>query len=482
MVIRGSIEGFSLLCARFRTLARGCKFAVALAPACLTLGCQDADHDQIAADHGLADHDRPMVLSEVAISEAKIRFSTGAEQFELVLIPNTRLLARDAVVVRDGVPMSAEQAGIALPYRGYVAGDANSWIRVSVSERGFEGLIYTRDNLWDVRELASGEIAMSHADIGDYLDQVSHNPHTCASADAEAAHATYADDLTAGGQAAPGCKQIDIALVADYSHVGKLGGVKASENEMLKRLNETDGIYRADLNYGFVVKELRTFSKSGGPSFNNSKSGSTPLEQFASYKKSELAKYGLAHLFLGRSSSGTVGKAYIGATCSASKGAGVSNYLGKSKASTVIVAHEIGHNFGAKHDASGAPYIMAPSIKGSATDFSKASKSNINSHVGSVSCFEPCDAGGPKPKPQPDPASCTGACGGKSAAGCWCDSQCTKYGDCCSDYQQVCEAGDDPDASSCTGACGGKSSDGCWCDADCKKYGDCCDDKQQVCG
>jgi len=29
-------------------------------------------------------------------------------------------------------------------------------------------------------------------------------------------------------------------------------------------------------------------------------------------------------------------------------------------------------------------------------------------------------------------------CGVKSPSGCWCDDLCVKYGDCCSDYQEVC--------------------------------------------
>lgn len=37
--------------------------------------------------------------------------------------------------------------------------------------------------------------------------------------------------------------------------------------------------------------------------------------------------------------------------------------------------------------------------------------------------------------------TCSGACGAQSAAGdCWCDSQCTGIGDCCSDFAQECPA------------------------------------------
>jgi len=35
---------------------------------------------------------------------------------------------------------------------------------------------------------------------------------------------------------------------------------------------------------------------------------------------------------------------------------------------------------------------------------------------------------------------------------------------------------------SCEGACGGESADGCWCDAECSQYGDCCMDVCDACG
>ena len=36
-------------------------------------------------------------------------------------------------------------------------------------------------------------------------------------------------------------------------------------------------------------------------------------------------------------------------------------------------------------------------------------------------------------------ASCEGACGQQSAAGCWCDAQCVEAGDCCPDRDAVCD-------------------------------------------
>ena len=85
----------------------------------------------------------------------------------------------------------------------------------------------------------------------------------------------------------------------------------------------------------------------------------------------------------------------------------------------------------------------------------------------------------PEPEPEPDPGvnSCAGACGGQSAGGaCWCDDQCSNYGDCCDDILAECKP-----AESCSGSCGGKAASGCWCDSQCANYGDCCEDVVSVC-
>jgi|GEM_PF-2210609 len=46
----------------------------------------------------------------------------------------------------------------------------------------------------------------------------------------------------------------------------------------------------------------------------------------------------------------------------------------------------------------------------------------------------------------PTPAdSCEGNCGSKAPSGCWCDEECAKYGDCCSDKKDACDAPPEPE-------------------------------------
>ena len=78
---------------------------------------------------------------------------------------------------------------------------------------------------------------------------------------------------------------------------------------------------------------------------------------------------------------------------------------------------------------------------------------------------------------------CSGHCGAQATQGCWCDAQCGSYGDCCQDdaggrgaarsyVDAVCAP--PPSTNICQGHCGGQAAQGCWCDSQCNTYGDCC--------
>jgi hypothetical protein len=80
-------------------------------------------------------------------------------------------------------------------------------------------------------------------------------------------------------------------------------------------------------------------------------------------------------------SSGAVGLAYLGMTCSEIGDAAIREYGASAAAMRMLVSHEHGHNFNLQHDQQGSPYIMAPSVNPLAIDFSPASKTAFEAYV-----------------------------------------------------------------------------------------------------
>lgn len=110
------------------------------------------------------------------------------------------------------------------------------------------------------------------------------------------------------------------------------------------------------------------------------------------------------------------------------------------------------------------------------------------------------EQGPPEPEPEPAPAtpnSCQGFCGASnpvpgSSPSCYCDSSCLSLGDCCADFTAVCGGSNSqptpppdpaPANGSCAGSCGSSNPtpDGCYCDSDCSAFNDCCADYAQTC-
>ncbi|KAK7078744.1 hypothetical protein SK128_001848 [Halocaridina rubra] len=73
--------------------------------------------------------------------------------------------------------------------------------------------------------------------------------------------------------------------------------------------------------------------------------------------------------------------------------------------------------------------------------------------------------------------SCVGRCGENNAAEpCQCNSVCSNFGDCCSDYDTVCFT--------CQDRCGEAYSPSkpCQCNSECSNFGNCCVDYSEICG
>lgn len=194
--------------------------------------------------------------------------------------------------------------------------------------------------------------------------------------------------------------QIDIGVVGDFEFTQLVGGSKAAE-AMIRLINAVDGIFLEGLGIHIKLVELQAYDAEPDPF--TSADPIVLLAQLADLKYASAAfrPLGLLHLFTGRdleniSSSGqTLGVANVGTVCDPKFGVALTKSSG-STVDAVVAAHEIGHNFGAPHDAepgsacAAAPagLLMDASFNGS-TQFSQCSIDIIKNKAANSTCLTP---------------------------------------------------------------------------------------------
>ena len=343
-----------------------------------------------------------------------LTFQAFDQDFTLTLQPNQRLL--------ENLPKDLQEkldANIKL-YRGSLKDVENSWARLSNQDGSWSGIIWDGSELYLIDSVAAVSAALSEKattattaqtviyrvsdtvrnEPVDYIvtppgrvrpKVLASQPHNKNNkyGDLVGHLRALADALPAASQ------QLDIALLADTQFVQL---VNDPEAEMLRLINQVDGIYSEQVGVRLNIIELRPLNNNGP--LTSSNAGSL-LGQLSRFVDSSVNNPGLVHLFTGRDLSGnTIGIAYLGVLCDRRFGVGLSQTLGLGSSSALIVAHELGHNFGAPHDnqggsvCAGTPgnFLMNPFINGS-DQFSQCSLSQMQPNVAAASCISPINGG-----------------------------------------------------------------------------------------
>ena len=366
-------------------------------------------------------HERPQGLSlaspapgnnisaKTQADSRSLSFTAFGRQFEIALEINDRILATWSPQAR------ASLQGTQL-FRGSLVGVPGSWVRLTQTGNSLSGLIWDGAELYNVDEYAEvaellsvpeanptpGPIIYRWSEVvGTLKDRLFQVPVSQAkpaggNQTANSQKATSGPVVSfATGLAIP--QQIDIGVVADVEFF-QLEGAN-TEAAMLGVFNTVDGIYTADVGVQINVPETVVFSAEADP-FSATDVGAI-LSELATYKDTTPAfqAQGLLHLFSGKdvdSSSGSsvVGAANVGVLCEPRFGVGVTEARFSASINALIVAHELGHNFGAPHDTEAgsacenapAGFLMEPSINGS-NQFSQCSVDEMLLEIATVSCL-----------------------------------------------------------------------------------------------
>lgn len=322
----------------------------------------------------------------------------GERTFDLELEPNDVRAPnfRQRLHTQRGELIKAKESEVAT-FKGHVAGDPDSVVRLLILPDLIQGYIRTKDEWYfidplskymrgaraanvvifkedQVREVASklcgaGELADIKAKISPLQQSVS--------------------ELSYGGPYA-----LSIATEADYEYYLTYG---ANTNSQIQGvLNQVDGIFGNDLSIWSWISYQGVWTHSADP--YSSSDPNTLLTQFKNYWNNNRKNVGrdVAHLFTGKSLSNYIGLAYVSTACYKNSAYGLSqDYPLMVK----LVAHEIGHNLGANHDnevvppadsCSGSGPIMCTPLQTYGPDaFSSRSASDIGAYRDQYgSCME----------------------------------------------------------------------------------------------
>ncbi|GJL65811.1 MAG: hypothetical protein NPIRA05_07820 [Nitrospirales bacterium] len=304
-------------------------------------------------------------------------------------------------------------------FRGKIEGLESSWIRLTRMGKQWSGMIWDGQEVYIIDSMQAMTEALA---TNPPSDATAHGIYrlsdtrdlgvTTCGLGSPGVPATPMTDYSAlleelkgfvPAQAQGASFNLDMAVVSDpqFAQIQQNNFGTSADAAILARINVVDGIFSEQVGVQINLVEIRNLAQNGTLTSTNP---STLLNQFSSFTNgSSFTHPGIAHLFTGRDLNGsTVGIAFLSSLCSARFGVGVNQIRGGGTAGALVVAHELGHNFGAPHDNQGGSacastpgnFLMNPSINGS-EQFSQCSLAQIQPIVDRAACITVVDLSNP---------------------------------------------------------------------------------------
>ena len=194
------------------------------------------------------------------------------------------------------------------------------------------------------------------------------------------------------------CSVVEIAIASDASMFDKYSSsITAVQNHNIAVMNNVAFNYLHEFSDNITFQIVTQYVST---TFNNdplspntiSTAINTVYDAFATW--SLAGGFGVVHdlgtFWTNRDFDGsTIGLAGVAAMCTGNRFSVLQDFTPDAAGLRSLMAHEVGHNFGAGHDTIGAPFIMAPSVNGS-NKWSALSVTNINAHLLTRACLANC--------------------------------------------------------------------------------------------
>lgn len=342
---------------------------------------------------------------------SRMSFDAYGRRFDLLVESNRRLLG--------GLGESADgEASRLRLLRGTLQGVPGSWVRLAVDGNWPSGMVWDGADLYviepaeDVAPRAVSPLSAkgrspvvyrlsdTMTDPGVTVCEALRVDKAAAGESALGAYKALVGELRQAASATRASGRLQVSAIADYEYFQRATSTQIARDRIIAIFNNVDGIFSAQVGIQIELADTPTVFQNPSDPFTKSEARDL-LVELGDYRASRTAlrRTGLTHLLTGRDLNGsTAGIAYIGSLCLSNYGASLSQAT--STLASLVVAHEIGHNFGAPHDGeasqAGEPvnacestprtFLMAPQVNGS-DRFSQCSLAQIEPEVASANCI-----------------------------------------------------------------------------------------------
>ena len=328
----------------------------------------------------------------------------GKHQFTTKLYPNNIRSGDYHVITQSKKGRKRKKGSQAKTFSGYISkADAGS-VSLTIDKDfiyGYfqaEGTTYYIEPLWYYIPGQPKNLFILY----DERDAINDGKNTCAAIEtAEKTEELAPQSKSETALRAATCYEIELAVASDYKMFQKYGSVTDVENHNIGVMNNVNTNFAGQFNWDIsflVMTPQYIVSASGADPWTASTDVDDLINSFTQWGRGGGFGYSfdLGQLWSNRNFDGsTVGYAWIGVLCGNSKYHILQDYTSNANSLRVLVAHEIGHNLSARHDAPGSGFIMAPSINNT-NAWSAASKTKVNNHIqsriGIAGCLSPCTA------------------------------------------------------------------------------------------
>ena len=335
--------------------------------------------------------------------------------------------------IQVNLESSSEQSQPAIElYQGTAPEVPGSWIAASHQDGEWQGLASIHDKLYELKGFGMSGAALAVLDgeesVSMQADELDLSgefdlANMCAMPHAynEVTTSTLASILPSANAVNNGAvgqnnvafavgaitQAVNVVLALDQFHTAQYAD---SVQRAMRILNNVDAIYRNSLGIAINNTAIQTFDNNN-PLFVGITNAEVLLDQsiinqanvFGNNQRTLGALITARDIQVPLIGNGVAGIAPLNATCTIINGFDIAVSVNEDRATegvaSVILAHEMGHNFGAEHD--GPPnnaacpvstFIMSPVVANGLNAFSQCSRDEINAHIANGTCYkEPID-------------------------------------------------------------------------------------------